>query len=155
MFFEVVCLNSNPNIGLLKKLRFYREIQHSDRVHYRKTVNQQDDFLQPCFITPEGVITHQNNPRVFNLYAKQALHNKCPFKSAEWLSNEIRNVLLHLAENRQPVSFAYAEMFEHLPEVSILAGNMRQQDFYIDFGKRYVITSHSKQAQVGLKTQQV
>ena len=139
MFFEVICHNSNPNINQLIKQRFSLVRQYLGNMHYRKTLNHTDDFLQKCFITPDGAITHKNNPKLFNQYAKLELRNKCPFESAMILCYELAAALAALSENSQPLSFAYTEEFTELPKIKISKLKLQQNDFYIDFGKRYIV----------------
>lgn len=139
MFFEVRCRSDNPNVEQLKQQRFSLVCQYAENSCYRKTLNHTDDFLQKCFITPDGVITQKSNAKLFNQYLKLELRNKCPFESAMMLCEELTLVLVALADSNRPLSFAYAEEFDDLPKTKISKLKLQRNDFYIDFGKLYIV----------------
>lgn len=85
------------------------EKKDSEYIYFRKTLNHIDNFIQECFITPNGFITHQNNPKHFNRYLKLALRNQCPFESVFLLSEETEQCLYDLVESSQYLSFSYTE----------------------------------------------
>ena len=95
--------------------------------------------MQSGFITPEGLITKNSNPKLFNQYSKMASKNKCQYEMVTFLSDEMKNIIELLSNDDVYVEFAYSEDFHVLPEIEIDNRTLKSLNFYIDFGVKYII----------------
>ncbi|CWN24221.1 TPA: hypothetical protein ACLAX2_000206 [Neisseria meningitidis] len=139
MFFQIACNSENSYISLLKSMRFYIDNKECDYIFFRKAVNISDDFIQSGFITPEGLITKNSNPKLFNQYSKMVSKNKCQYEMVTFLSDEMKNIIELLSNDDAYIEFAYSEDFYVLPEIEIDKRTLKSLNFYIDFGVKYII----------------